>query len=77
MANEISLTADEIDDVLYLARANESEELEEYLKELCARHSASAKQILEVCMDPETGNTALHFTAANGLSGKTKPPSQD
>ncbi|KAF2491980.1 ankyrin [Lophium mytilinum] len=66
MAPTISLSEDAIDDLLYLARVNETSELSSYLSELCAQHHASAASILEAAVDEASGNTSLHYAAANG-----------
>ncbi|KAK5116125.1 hypothetical protein LTR62_008451 [Meristemomyces frigidus] len=62
-----TLTADEIDDVLYFTRGNEVEELKQTLSELLQKHSCSAKDVLEASVHSETGNTVLHFCSANGF----------
>jgi len=64
----MQLTADEIDDVLYLTRVNEKEELLTFLNELASRNSSTPRAVLETSIDPENGNTAIHFCAANGLN---------
>jgi hypothetical protein len=62
-----SLTADEIDDILYYTRANEVEDLQQIVADLSKAHQCSPKAVLEQAIDPETGNSALHFCSANGL----------
>ncbi|KAJ9629764.1 ankyrin repeat-containing protein [Taxawa tesnikishii (nom. ined.)] len=64
------LTADEVDDILYLIRANEVEDLAQYLPELTKKYQCEQKDVWEACVDPDSGNTALHFCAANGLTGE-------
>ena len=61
-----SLTADDIDDLLYFTRVNSASELQETLSNLSNQSNASPKQILEACIDPENGNTVLHYCSANG-----------
>jgi uncharacterized protein len=63
----VSLTFDESDDVLYFTRANEQDELQQTLTQLAQKYNCSAKEVLEAAVDPETGNSVLHFCAANGL----------
>ncbi|KAK4972618.1 ankyrin repeat-containing protein [Elasticomyces elasticus] len=63
----ITLAEDEIDDVLYLARANEEQELSQLLNQLAIRYHCQARDILEHSVDPQSGNTSLHYCAANGL----------
>lgn len=71
---QLTLTEDEIDDVLYLVRANEHEELQSTIRELAGRYTGSSdRDILEGCIDPQSGNTILHFCAANGLNGMPTP----
>jgi len=62
----IALTEDEIDDLLYIARANELSELSPYLHALSHTHSAPAAAILSSAVDPTSRNSALHYAAANG-----------
>jgi len=65
----MALTADEIDDVLYLVRVNEQDELKSFISELAQKHSVTEAAILEASIDAESKNTAIHFCAANGLTG--------
>jgi hypothetical protein len=65
--NAAPLSPEEIDDVLYFTRANEPQDLEQTLTELAMKHSTSIKHIIESCIDPQTGNTVLHYCSANGL----------
>ncbi|OQO13988.1 hypothetical protein B0A48_00863 [Cryoendolithus antarcticus] len=64
-----SLTADEIDDLLYYTRVNEKDELVKTIDELAQKHQCNKDAILEAGIDPETGNSTLHYCAANGLTG--------
>lgn len=64
------ITADEIEDVLYLARANEAEELTSFLSELAQKYNVEQGEIIAACVDQETGNTAIHYSAANGHTGE-------
>ncbi|KAK6442381.1 ankyrin repeat-containing protein [Oleoguttula sp. CCFEE 5521] len=63
-----SLTADEIDDLLYYTRVNEKDELVKTIDELAQKHQCNKDAILEAGIDPETGNSTLHYCAANGLT---------
>ena len=63
------LSFDEIDEVLYLVRVNEVEELQTYLNSLAQQHGSTTGSIITRCIDPESGNTVLHFCAANGFAG--------
>ena len=62
----ITLTEDEIDDLLYIARSNDLPSLEPYLTHLAQQHAAPASAILAAATDPASHNTALHYAAANG-----------
>jgi len=63
---------DTIDEILYLARANEAAELATYLASLSAQTPQSQAQLVAAAADPYSKNTALHYAAANGHVG-TKP----
>ncbi|RYP63789.1 hypothetical protein DL771_009122 [Monosporascus sp. 5C6A] len=62
-----NLSEDEIDDLIYLARAGEDAELAWMLKELAAREGVTEKEILEAARDDGQA-TCLHMAAANGHS---------
>lgn len=62
---KVPLTEDEIDDLLYIARANEASELEPYLTYLLQKYSSTSSAILLSAIDPESKNTPLHCSAAN------------
>ncbi|KAF2171137.1 hypothetical protein M409DRAFT_19108 [Zasmidium cellare ATCC 36951] len=63
-----SLTFDEIDDLLYFTRANETQDLQQTITELAQKYECSPKAVLEAAVDPESGNTVLHFCSANGFA---------
>lgn len=63
-----SLTFDEIDDLLYFTRANEAQDLQQTITELAQKYQCTPKVLLEAAVDPESGNTVLHFCSANGLA---------
>lgn len=69
--NAPTLTADEIDDVLYFTRVNEVEDLKSTIAELAQKYNCQPKDVVEAAVDPESGNSSLHYCAANGLAGKT------
>lgn len=62
------LVFDEIDDLLYFTRANETQDLQQSITELSQKHQCQPKDVLEAAIDPDTGNTVLHFCSANGLT---------
>ena len=75
-----NLTEDEIDDLLYLARAGENDELAADVERLAARESVSAAEILGAARD-ESRATCLHMATGNGhlgislsLSHSSQPP---
>lgn len=67
------LGEDSVDEVLYLARANEASELEQFLTTLSTQVSKPKDQILAEAADPYSQNTALHYAAANGHIGIPLP----
>jgi uncharacterized protein len=62
------LTEDEIDDLVYLARAGEGEELEQFISSLAERENASASEVIQAAKD-EGRSTCLHMAAGNGHLG--------
>ncbi|KZF20256.1 ankyrin [Xylona heveae TC161] len=64
-----TLTEDEIDDLLYFARAGEADDLVSTLKELAtAKGLSSPGPILSQARDEHSGNSVLHMAAANGFT---------
>jgi ankyrin repeat protein len=72
-SNTPTLTADEIDDVLYFTRVNEVSDLQTTITELAQKYQCQPTAIVEAAVDPESGNSPLHYCAANGLAGTSKP----
>lgn len=64
-----NLDEDSVDEILYLARANETSELEQFLSTLSTQISKSKDQILSEAVDSYSQNSALHYAAANGHNG--------
>lgn len=64
-----ALTADEIDDLLYFTRVNEVDDLKQTITELSQKYQCGSKEVVEAGIDPESGNSVLHYCAANGLAG--------
>ncbi|KAI0017175.1 ankyrin [Xylariomycetidae sp. FL0641] len=60
------LSEDEIDDLIYVARAGEDADLTEMLQQLASRESASPAEILEAAREDQGKATCLHMAAANG-----------
>ena len=68
------LDEDAIDEILYLARANEAAELESFLSELSAQAKQSKADLVTAAIDPNSRNSALHYAAANGHNGTIPKP---
>ena len=72
---QTTLSEEQIDDLLYLARTNESSELRSELAAIKEAHMTargmrtSEADILLAAVDPETGNNVFHMAAANGHTG--------
>lgn len=64
-----SLDEDAVDEILYLARANESADLASYLSELSAQTKRTSTDLVAAAIDPYSKNGALHYAAANGHNG--------
>lgn len=64
---------DTIDEILYLARANEVADLAAFLSDLSTRAQQSKTALVAAAADPYSKNTALHFAAANGHVGTSHP----
>ncbi|KAF2685312.1 ankyrin [Lentithecium fluviatile CBS 122367] len=62
----VALDEDSIDEILYLARANEVSELSAFLSDLSAQTKHPQAELVAAAVDPYTKNTALHYAAANG-----------
>ena len=63
------LTEDEIEDFLYFARVNELDDLKAQVLQSSRQHNCSDADILKAVADEESGNTALHYSSANGHLG--------
>lgn len=63
-----ALSADEIDDLLYFTRVNEAQDLKQTIAELSHKYNCSERDVLTSAVDPESGNTILHYCSANGFS---------
>lgn len=60
------LDEDDLEEVVYMVRTNEVESLPNYLVELTSKSWKSEGEILTQCTDQYSGNTVLHYCAANG-----------
>ena len=63
-----SLSPDEIDDLLYLTRVNEASELQQLIVDLAQKYNISRKDVILAGVDPESGNSVLHYCSANGFT---------
>lgn len=71
-----TLTSDQIDDLLYCARAGETDDMVAYLDELVERASEGDKgkakqEIIEQVLD-SSDNGMLHYACANGHLGELR-----
>jgi hypothetical protein len=62
------LTEDEINDLIYFARAGEKDDLTETLKTLAERENATPAEIVAAAQD-EGKSTCLHMASGNGHLG--------
>jgi uncharacterized protein len=65
-----TLSEDEIDDLLYIARTGEKDEFNTLKGELFQREKVTLAGLLEAAKDETSGNGVLHMAAANGHNGK-------
>lgn len=68
MAHTLTLNEDTLDDILYFARANETDDLLSLLSALADTNKTSPMIVLSSAIDKESGSTAIHYAAANGHS---------
>ena len=65
-----TLSEDEIDDLLYLARTGDADEFNALKEELSSREKVGLAGLLEAARDETSSNAVLHMAAANGHHGK-------
>lgn len=65
-----SLDPELVDDILYFVRINEKYDLEQTLRQACEQYELTASEVLVQCVDPRSGNSSLHYSAANGFTGR-------
>ncbi|KAL8858545.1 MAG: hypothetical protein Q9178_004839 [Gyalolechia marmorata] len=73
-----TISADEIDDLLYFARTNDIHDLKAGIEAIAQVNRTSSDNTILATLDPETGNGLLHMASANGCSDVLKhllPPS--
>lgn len=69
----LTLSADEIDDLLYFARTNSLEDLIAGIDAIAQTQRTSFANISAAAVDPESGNNLLHMASANGCMGMLNP----
>ena len=68
-ATPSTLTTDQIDDLLYLARVGETTDLKTATDLFAKNLSTTPTTILAAAVDKDSGNGLLHMAAANGHTG--------
>lgn len=68
-ATPVTLTEDQIDDLLYLARTSETTDLRSSIEELANNLSSQSANIIAAVVDQHSGNGLLHMASANGHTG--------
>jgi len=61
----ITLTEDQVDELLYLARTG-SDEFESFALGVCVELDIALKVLFGLVWDEKNGNGLLHYSAANG-----------
>lgn len=67
------LSEDEIDDLIYFARAGENDDLKETVAALAAREGVTPAEILVAAKDEGNKSTTLHMATGNGHLGIFDP----
>ncbi|KAK3057411.1 ankyrin repeat-containing protein [Extremus antarcticus] len=62
-----TLSSDDVDALLYLTRVNETAELQQTLSDLTQKYNCLPGDVIASAVDPDSGNTVLHFASANGF----------
>lgn len=65
----VALTDDNVDDILYLGRADEVADLTSTVAEIATGQGVSPHAVLVGAVDSASGNTVAHYAAANGHRG--------
>ncbi|KAL8921351.1 MAG: hypothetical protein Q9172_004079 [Xanthocarpia lactea] len=64
-----TISADDIDDMLYFARTNDIHDLKAGIEAISQVNRTSSDNIILATLDPDTGNGLLHMASANGCLG--------
>jgi len=70
-----TLSEDQVDDLLYLARVGETSELESTIAGIAKHFSVLPHATMASAIDPQSGNGLLHMACANGHTGLLAPHS--
>lgn len=70
----VSLSEEQVDDILFYARVGQQENLIACLDELVKTTNISHYEVLRAAIDEQTGNGPLHMACANGHIGSSLPP---
>ncbi|KAL8666504.1 MAG: hypothetical protein Q9168_007465 [Polycauliona sp. 1 TL-2023] len=60
-----AISAEEIDDLLYLARINDLHDLKAGIEAIARTQYTTTENVILAAIDPDTGNGLLHMTSAN------------
>jgi uncharacterized protein len=69
-AVRISLTEEELDDILFYSRNGQLEEFVKFIEELAKAADCTPKEIIAASVEEQSGNMPLHMAAANDHLGK-------
>jgi uncharacterized protein len=69
LAGGHGLDEETIDDILYLARTNETAELRAVIDELANKFNIPLGDVIALAFDPYSGNGCMHMSAGNGHVG--------
>ncbi|KAL8904119.1 MAG: hypothetical protein Q9171_007163 [Xanthocarpia ochracea] len=61
-----TISDDDIDDLLYFARTNDTHDLKAGIEAIAQVNRTSSDNIISATLDPDTGNGLLHMASANG-----------
>lgn len=64
-----TISADEIDNLLFLARTNDIHDLKAGIEAIARTHRTSSANVILATIDPDSGNGLLHYASANGCLG--------
>ena len=73
LQNPLQLSEEQIDDLLYFARAGQTNDFLETLAEIKAATKFRDAEILLAARDEYSSNNVLHMTAGNGHLGLLSP----